>query len=71
MKSFFNLSEGLDPMSPQALGRKREMMMRALSLDDAEFERWVHDRIIRHAERNGIPLQQLDVGSLKKVREEI
>lgn len=66
MKSFFNLSEGLDPMSPQALGRKREMMMRALSLDDAEFERWVHDRIIRHAERNGIPLQQLDVGSLKK-----
>jgi hypothetical protein len=70
MKSFFDLkdtlNEAIDSLSPQAMGRKREMMLRALTLDDAEFERWVHDRIIRFAEQNGIPLQQLDSGTFKK-----
>ena len=69
MKSFFdlsnNLNEAIDQYSPQALGRKRNTMLRALTLDDSEFERWVHDRIVRFAEQNGIPLQQLDVSAFK------
>ena len=69
MKSFFdlknNLNEGIDSYSAQALGRKRNLMLKALTLDGAEFERWVHDRIIRFAEQNKIPLQQLDVGSFR------
>ena len=69
MKSFFNLSEKLneaiDQYSPQALGRKRNTMLRALTLDDSEFERWVHDRVVRFAQQNGIPLQQLDVSAFK------
>jgi len=64
MKSYFDISkqinEDIDPYSPQALGRKRNTMLRALSLDDSGFERWVHDRIVRFSERNGVPLQQLD-----------
>ena len=70
MKSFFdlsdNLNEAIEPYSPQALGRKRNTMLRALTLDDSEFERWVHDRVIRFAEQNGIPLQQLDAGAFKQ-----
>lgn len=69
MKSFFdlsnNLNEAIDQYSPQALGRKRNTMLRALTLDDSEFERWVHDRIVRFASQNGIPLQQLDVAAFK------
>ena len=69
MKSFFdltnNLTEAIDQYSPQALGRKRNTMLRALTLDDSEFERWVHDRVVRFAEQNGIPLQQLDVSAFK------
>ena len=69
MKSFFDLSntlsEAIDQYSPQALGRKRNTMLRALTLDDTEFERWVHDRIVRFAEQNGIPLQQLEAGAFK------
>jgi hypothetical protein len=69
MKSFFDLqnrlNEAIDQYSAQALGRKRNTMLRALTLDDSEFERWVHDRVIRFAEQNGIPLQQLDVGAFK------
>ena len=69
MKSFFDLSdklnEDIDAYSPQALGRKRNTMLRALTLDDSEFERWVHDRIIRFAEKNRIPLQQLELGAFK------
>ena len=69
MKSFFelqsDLNEAIDSYSAQALGRKRNTMLRALTLDNAEFERWVHDRIIRFSEQNGIPLQQLDISSFK------
>lgn len=69
MKSFFDLSdklnEAIDQYSPQALGRKRNTMLRALTLDDAEFERWVHDRVVRFASQNGIPLQQLEVSAFK------
>ena len=70
MKSFFDLSsklnEAIEAYSPQALGRKRNTMLRALTLDDSEFERWVHDRVIRFAEQNGIALQQLDVSAFKQ-----
>lgn len=69
MKSFFDLNnklnEAIEAYSAQALGRKRNTMLRALTLDDSEFERWVHDRVIRFAEQNGIPLQQLDIGAFK------
>lgn len=70
MKSFFDLqstlNEAIDQYSAQALGRKRNTMLRALTLDDTEFTRWVHDRIVRFSEQNGIPLQQLDVSAFKK-----
>lgn len=69
MKSFFdlsnNLNEAIENYSAQALGRKRNTMLRALTLDDAEFERWVHDRIIRFASQNKVPTQQLDVAAFK------
>ena len=70
MKSFFDLqstlNEAIDQYSPQALGRKRNTMLRALTLDDTEFTSWVHDRIMRFSEQNGIPLQQLDISAFKR-----
>ena len=43
----------------QAIGRKRNVFMNALQLDDQEFENWVKDRLYRVAERNKVPVKSL------------
>jgi hypothetical protein len=51
----------LRPYSVQALGRKRNVMLNTLQLDDNEFAGWVQDRLYRVAEQNKIPIGQLPI----------
>lgn len=44
----------------QALGRKRNVFVNALQLDEAEFSNWVKDRLYRVAERNKVPVKSLN-----------
>lgn len=44
----------------QALGRKRNMFINALQLDEEEFGNWVKDRLYRVAERNKVPVKSLN-----------
>ena len=43
----------------QAVGRKRNVFVNALQLDEAEFANWVKDRLYRVAERNKVPVKSL------------
>lgn len=49
----------LRPYSVQALGRKRNVMLNTMQLNDEEFAGWVQDRLYRVAEQNKIPIGQL------------
>lgn len=49
----------LRPYSVQALGRKRNVMLNTMQLNDEEFSGWVQDRLYRVAEQNKIPIGQL------------
>lgn len=44
----------------QALGRKRNVFVNALQLDEEEFINWVKDRLYRVAERNKVPVKSLN-----------
>lgn len=44
----------------QALGRKRNVFVNALQLDEAEFSNWVKDRLYRVAEKNKVPVKDLN-----------
>jgi hypothetical protein len=43
----------------QAIGRKRNVFLNALQLDEAEFANWVKDRLYRVAEKNKVPVKTL------------
>ena len=44
----------------QAVGRKRNVFVNALQLDEQEFQNWVKDRLYRVAERNKVPVKSLN-----------
>jgi hypothetical protein len=44
----------------QAIGRKRNVFVNALQLDQEEFTNWVKDRLYRVAERNKVPVKSLN-----------
>jgi hypothetical protein len=44
----------------QAVGRKRNVFVNALQLDQEEFTNWVKDRLYRVAERNKVPVKSLN-----------
>jgi len=44
----------------QALGRKRNVFVNALQLNEEEFTNWVKDRLYRVAERNKVPVKSLN-----------
>jgi hypothetical protein len=50
--------------SVQAVGRKRNTMMNAMQLDDAEFLNWVQDRLYRLAHENERPVSEFTVKDL-------
>jgi hypothetical protein len=50
--------------SVQAVGRKRNTMMNAMQLDDAEFLNWVQDRLYRLAHENERPVSDFTVKDL-------
>lgn len=50
--------------SVQAVGRKRNTMMNAMQLDDAEFVNWVQDRLYRLAHENERPVSEFTVKDL-------
>lgn len=50
--------------SVQAVGRKRNTMMNAMQLDDAEFLNWVQDRLYRLAHENERPVSEFSVKDL-------
>jgi len=47
--------------SVQAVGRKRNTMVNAMQLDDAEFLNWVQDRLYRLAHENDRPVAEFTV----------
>jgi hypothetical protein len=60
-KNIINEEVILRPYSVQALGRKRNVMLRTMELNDSEFASWVQDRLYRVAEQNKIPIEQLPI----------
>lgn len=50
--------------SVQAVGRKRNTMMNAMQLDDAEFVNWVQDRLYRLAHENERPVSEFTIKDL-------
>lgn len=50
--------------SVQAVGRKRNTMMNAMQLDDAEFLNWVQDRLYRLAHENERPVSEFTIKDL-------
>jgi hypothetical protein len=48
----------------QAVGRKRNVFLNALQLDEAEFANWVKDRLYRVAEKNKVPVKTLSYNDI-------
>lgn len=59
-----NESAIIKQYSVQAVGRKRNTMMNAMQLDDAEFLNWVQDRLYRLAHENERPVSEFSVKDL-------
>jgi len=58
-RNLLNEEVTLRPYSVQALGRKRNVMLKTMELNEPEFASWVQDRLYRVAEQNKIPIDQL------------
>lgn len=44
----------------QAIGRKRNVFVNTLALNEEEFSNWVQDRLYRVAQRNKVPVKSLN-----------